>query len=229
MGYTTPFLAAALADLEEQVVAESRALAEKTRPYVAGGAMLDETWLMAEPALVTPTFHLKPYRPRFIAVDDLSIADSSAGLVQEVLGRLHLADRVRVINADLHECAALLPPDFLPIDFAWVDAWECLYFFDRFWDTIDPEGGLIVMHYLMTYPEGEAILRYIGEFQRSHPGELEMMNLLESHKLAQNSITVLRRISGAKERRYAGAGSQVRYTDTLRQDAAAHVALIADE
>jgi hypothetical protein len=43
MGYTTPFLAAGLAEVEEQVRVESLALAGKTRPYLADGTKLDDT------------------------------------------------------------------------------------------------------------------------------------------------------------------------------------------
>lgn len=221
MGYTTPFLAAALRDVEAQVLAESEALAAKTRPYLADGTGLDEDWLYAEPSLATPSFYLEPYQPRFVAVDNLSIADSSAGRVMEVLRELDLEQRVTVVNADLKDCVELLPDDFTPIDFAWVDAWECLYFFDNFWDLINPDGGLVAMHYLMTYPEGEAILRYIAKFQQAHPGELEIVNLLESHKLMQNSVTILRRTSAVEKRRYATAGGKFTYSDELRAQASA--------
>jgi hypothetical protein len=65
-------------------------------------------------------------------------------------------------------------------------------------------------------------LRYIRQFQRVHPGELEMVNLLESQKLMQNSITVLRRTSGVANRRYAGPGGKVRYTEELKHVATEH-------
>src|SRR5258708_29293140 len=143
MGYTTPFLAAALADVEERVRAESEALSRKTTPYLANGVELDDAWLAAEPSLVTPAFYLKPYRPRLVAVDDLSIGESSAGAVHSVLEELGLADRVTVVNANLRESAGLLPEDALPIDLAWVDAWAGLYFFDRFWELVNPDGGLV--------------------------------------------------------------------------------------
>jgi predicted O-methyltransferase YrrM len=227
MGYTTPFLSAALADAEDTVRQESVALAAKTRKHLARGAELDDAWLLADPPLVSPSHHLEPYRPRLVAVDNLSIAESSAGRVQEVLRELDLDGRVTVVNADLKDAAERLPDDFTPIDFAWVDAWECLYFFDHFWELINPDGGLVAMHYLMTYPEGDALLRYIEKFQQANPGELEVVNLLESQKLMQNSITVLRRTSGARARRYAGRGGAVRYTEELRQDAERHISLVA--
>ncbi|AUI61643.1 class I SAM-dependent methyltransferase [Amycolatopsis sp. BJA-103] len=225
MGYTTPFLAGALAEVEELVRAESEALAAKSRPYLDREGELDETWLNEEPPLARPDYYLEPYRPTLVAVDDLSIEESSAGRVRTVLRELDLEDRVTVVNADLRECADLLPAELTPIDLAWVDAWECLYFVDNFWELINPDGGLVILHYLMTYPEGDAILRYLAGIQRSKPGEMEIVNLLEPHKLAQNSLTVLRRTGGAVKRRYARAGTQVvDFSDDLRSSAIEHAA-----
>ncbi|WP_320068837.1 class I SAM-dependent methyltransferase [Micromonospora sp. RTGN7] len=224
MGYTTPFLATALADIREQSVAEARGLAAKTARHRDAG--LDDGWLNDEPALAAPSFHLEPYAPRLVAVDDLSNAFSSADRVLEVLRELRVDDLVTVVNADVRDCAEKLPPEYDVIDLAWVDAWECLYFFDHFWERINPDGGVLLMHYLMTYPEGEAILRYLREFQRSNPGELEMVNLLESHKLTQNSVTMLRRTSGARRRNYGGSGGTVKYSAQLREDAEAQSRLV---
>jgi hypothetical protein len=44
----------------------------------------------------------------------------------------------------------------------------------------------------MTYPEGRAVLEYI-ESLRAADGGLEVLNLREPHKTAQNSLTLLRR------------------------------------
>ncbi|MFJ9428300.1 class I SAM-dependent methyltransferase [Streptomyces sp. NPDC101490] len=228
MGYTTPFLAAALAEAERTVAAESLALAAKTREHLDAGRPLDDGWLLAEPPLVTPASHLEPYRPMLAAVDNLSIAESSAGRVREVLAELGLDERVTVVNADLKDSLDKLPEELTPIDFAWVDAWECLWFFDHFWPLIDPDGGLVVMHYLMTYPEGDAVRRYIAKFQERHPGELEVVSLLESQKLMQNSVTILRRTSGARKLRYAGPGGAIDYSDQLHSDARDHLRLVAD-
>lgn len=219
MGYTTPFLAAALAEIVAETNEQARSLAGKTRRYLDNGVPLDDEWLYGEPALLAPEFYHAEYRPRLVAVDDLSIPESSSPRVLSVLTELGLADLVTVVNADLRDCAEHFPPDFTPIDFAWVDAWECLYFFDNFWDMVDPDGGLVVMHYLMTYPEGEAFLRYLSAQQEARPGEFEVVNLLEPHKLSQNSLTILRRTSGVVPRKYAKPGSRMDYGDRLHGQA----------
>ncbi|CCH30834.1 class I SAM-dependent methyltransferase [Actinosynnema sp. NPDC047251] len=219
MGYTTPFLASALAEIADDVRAQAPALAAKTRPYLDRDADLDDEWLYGEPALLAPEFYNAPYRPRLVAVDDLSIPESSSSRVWDVLRDLGLDELVTVVNADLRECAEHFPPDFAPIDFAWVDAWECLYFFDNFWDLIDPDGGLVVMHYLKTYPQGEAFLRYLSAQLDVNPREFEIVNLVEPHKLSQNSLTILRRTSGEVKRVYAKPNSRMDYGDRLRAQA----------
>ncbi|WP_306213841.1 O-methyltransferase [Actinoplanes sp. RD1] len=225
MGYTTPYLAAALADVRAGVERESRGLAEKTTRHLSSAGGLDDEWLNAAPALAAPAFYLEPYEPGLVAVDDLSNPYSSAARVTGILRDLGVDDLVSVVNADVRDCAGKLPPSHATIDLAWVDAWECLYFFDHFWERIDPDGGVLLMHYLMTYPEGEAILHYLTEFQRANPGELELVNVLESHKLTQNSVTMLRRTAGVKRRRYGGKGGTVSYSPALRAGAEEHARL----
>ncbi|WP_406161741.1 hypothetical protein [Streptomyces canus] len=227
-GYTTPFLAVALAEAQEQADAESQLLAAKTRPYLRAGTPLDDDWLRAEPALTAPASYLEPYRPQFVAVDDRSIPESSAWQVEEVLAELGLAGQVTVVDVPLREVDSALPEGFELIDFAWVDAWDCLYFLDHFLDRINPAGGVVVLHYLMTYPEGEAILRYLAGLQRARPGELEVLSLLESHKLRQNSVTMIRRTAVAPPR-LAGPGGRIRYDGVLRERATAHAKSLDSE
>jgi predicted O-methyltransferase YrrM len=225
MGYTTPFLASALTEIAEETLVQGSALAAKTRPYLDSGSPLDDEWMYGEPALLAPEFYNAAYQPRLVAVDDLSIPESSSPRVWDVLRDLGLDELITVVNADLRECVQHFPKNFTSIDFAWVDAWECLYFFDNFWDMINPEGGLVVMHYLMTYPEGEAFLRYLSAQQDSRPGEFEIVNLLEPHKLSQNSLTILRRTSGVVPRRYAKPGARMDYGDRLRTQAETQAAV----
>ena len=220
MGYTTPFLARAMAEVERKIDSESTALADKTAPYLRSGREFDEEWIDAAPALLVPGFYNGRRDSRFIAIDDLSDENSSAGQVAEVLDELGLAGHVTVVNGQVRDCREALPDGFAPIDFAWVDAWECLDFFENFWDLINPDGGLVVMHYLMTYPEGEAILEYIADSQRLRAGEFEVLTLLESQKLRQNSLTVIRKTAGVTSRQYSDVGQVPRIGGTFRDEAA---------
>jgi hypothetical protein len=83
------------------------------------------------------------------------------------------------------------------------------------------------MHYLMTYPEGEGFLQYIAALRNSKPGQFEVINLLEPHKLTQNSITIIRRTSGVVARRYAEPGGTLNYDEPLRAQAEMQAAAAA--
>ncbi|MFJ9785597.1 hypothetical protein ACIRSS_38905 [Amycolatopsis sp. NPDC101161] len=218
MGYTTPFIAKALAEVDELVEAEAKALVGKNAPYLDSGREFDEDWITTEPALLVPGYYREPRKSRFIAVDDLSDEYSSAAKCQDLLTELGLGGSVTVVNAKMRQCRDALPADFLPIDFAWVDAWDCLYFFENCLDLINPDGGILAMHYLRTYPEGEAILEYIADTQRIRPGEFEVLSLLESQKVRQNSITVLRRTKGPKKE-YSDVGQRAKLSGAFREDA----------
>lgn len=56
------------------------------------------------------------------------------------------------------------------------------------------------MHYRMTYPEGEVPLEYLRKIQDAHPGEMEILNVLEPRKIMQKSVTILRRTSKHEHR-----------------------------
>ncbi|UWS69855.1 LLM class flavin-dependent oxidoreductase [Streptomyces noursei] len=102
MGYTTPFIAAALASAEAQSKTEILGLVAKTKRHLHGDDLSDD-WLIDEPALLAPGEYLEPHLPCMVAVDDLSIGQSSASRAHEVLRELGLDRYVEVVNASLHE------------------------------------------------------------------------------------------------------------------------------
>lgn len=213
MGYTTPFVALALSETRAEAAAEAVALDAKSAPYLRASRPLDDDWLAADPALVAPAFHRTAHEPRLAVVDDFRVADSSAPRALDLLRSLGLDDVVTVVEGSLRDARERIDASLLPIDFAWVDAWECLYFFDRYWDLIEPDGGVVAFHYLLTYPEGEAVVEYVKSTQRLHPDDLEVVSLLEPHKLRQNSVTLVRKTSGYRP----GTTTD----ESLRADAAA--------
>jgi predicted O-methyltransferase YrrM len=222
MGYTTPFLAQALRDLDDTVESESEALAAKSAQYEQDERALDEAWLEQPPALASPEFYLAPYEPELVAVDDLSSGKSSARHVGSILEDLGLADLVTTVDSKLADLPESTDPAFVtPFDLVWLDAWDCLTFFEECWHLVSPGGGLLVMHYLLTYPEGAAILEYLKSCQRTQPGSFELVSILEPHKLAQNSITVLRRTDGYADANHAPGGA-VRFTPELHEAARNH-------
>ena len=56
-----------------------------------------------------------------------------------------------------------------------------------------PLGGSFRERVAPLYDEGEAIVEYIKATQHVRPDELEVLSLVEPHKLKQNGLTLVRR------------------------------------
>jgi predicted O-methyltransferase YrrM len=180
MGYTTPFLAQALRDNQTAVTAERVLLGEAAsdRPQ----------------PLARPDYYERPYRPALICIDRMTDADSSAPRAFGVLSELGLADLVTVVEDDLRGASTTVRERFGLLDLAWIDTWDTLAFLREYWQLVDPAGGVLAVHYLMTYPEGRAVQAYINSLRGPEGGRLEVTNLCEPHKTYQNSTTIIRRI-----------------------------------
>lgn len=180
MGYTTPFLAKALQDNVEAVEAERSLLgdpsASEVQPLAYGG------------------YYDEPYEPRLVCIDRMTDPTSSAPRVLDVLDELGLAEVCGVIEGDMQDCGAQVREQLGLIDFAWIDTWDTLAFLREYWQMVNPAGGVLAVHYLMTYPQGRAILAYINSLRAVEGGRLEITNLREPHRVAQNSTTLIRRI-----------------------------------
>jgi predicted O-methyltransferase YrrM len=182
MGYTTAFIAKALAD-------NSRSVAEEREALLLG------TEAVASLGPIRPSYYTTGYDPKLICVDRMTDERASAERAHPVLQSLGLSQYCEVIQADLRTCAVAVQTRTPLIDLAWVDTWDTLAFFEALWGLITPAGGLVLIHWLLTYPEGRAVLRYI-ESLRAVDGELEVLSLLEPFKSQQNSVTLVKRVSG---------------------------------
>lgn len=200
-GYTTPFIARALADNAADYEEGSRQLMAKTRELLKTvGSQRNpdvlrkeqENWVKAMPALASPQFYATAYRPSFLAVDSLTLPTSSAPKVCSVLSNLGLRESVTIIDGDFRNVHDRIGTEFLPIDFAWVDCDQSLAFFDQYWQDINPQDGLLVFHWLLTDKGGETVLDYIkSKWRVNH--DLEIVSFWEPHKIAQNSLTIIRK------------------------------------
>jgi predicted O-methyltransferase YrrM len=180
-GYTTPFIAQALAD--------NVAAGDAERTVLAAGDPA------AELPLAHPDYYEQPHEPRLVCLDRMTDPTSSAPRVLAVLEQLGLTPVCEVLEGDLRSSAQDVRERLGPIDFAWVDVWDTLAFFRSFWDLVDPAGGVLALHWLLTYPQGRAILRYIESLRALEGGRLELTSIVEPHKFAQNSLTLVRRVA----------------------------------
>ncbi|MEV4557892.1 hypothetical protein AB0K51_12930 [Kitasatospora sp. NPDC049285] len=180
MGYTTPFLAKALKDNADAVELERSRL---------GDPQASELQPLAHPA-----YYDQPYRPRLICIDRMTDPTSSAPRALKVLDELGLTDVCTVLEGEMADLADDVRDQFGLIDFAWIDTWDTLGFVRRYWQLINPAGGMLAVHYLMTYPQGRAVLHYLESLAGPDGGRLEITNLREPHRTGQNSTTLIRRV-----------------------------------
>lgn len=206
-GATTLALLRALADNRADVLRETEQLRAKQDRYdpdwrrgpaaMRGqeGAVL--SWLLADPPLVNPDYYETGYAPRCVSIDDGSSPYSAATGVRAAAERAGLDGLLAQHAADFRAVAPALAAEGVRFDLAWFDCGgypEYRDFLRLYWDLVEPDGGLIVMHYTLTVPNHErAIAELTEEGRRGERGRFEILSLLEPHKLMQNSCTLIRR------------------------------------
>jgi hypothetical protein len=214
-GLSTLFLLRALAENSADVERERSLLPAKTAGYDPAWASDEEAarragpavvrWLEADPPLIDPAWYDRPYAPRCLSVDDTSSPFSTADAVQEAAQTAGLDRFLDFRRCDFRELAAELREARERVDLAWFDCGgyrEYQDFLDLCWDLVEPDGGLLVLHYTVTVPSHErALAELTASGERGERGRFEVLSLLEPHKLMQNSCTLVRRCD-APPRRY---------------------------
>lgn len=199
LGYTTPFLACALADAREEFEADRELLADPDQ---------DEPRLN----VLIPPYYKEDYRPRLHAIDDFSVEGSSAPQVVEVLETLGLDPLVQLREGNFRGYSKHLEPGDLPLDFVWFDCGgprEYLDFIEEYWPLINQHHGMLVLHFTYWTVEmrrgGQSLPAIISspiidEIKRQQAGggvaaRFEMLSLVEPHKSRQGSVTLVRKLS----------------------------------
>lgn len=212
MGYTSPFIAQALADnLEDfnkeilQIEAKLRSWDERRQILIRQHreAELNRIHLecmISDPALASPSYYCSEYRPTFHAVDKMMSKETTAPKVLEILERLGLLKVVKVHNSDFKSFLDKVDSQCLPFDLIWNDA-DGLggVGFKELFELLNPDGGVLILHDTLTTEAGQKIVRAAKQAQATDMFEdFELFNLLEPHKMVQTSATLIRRISGHK-------------------------------
>lgn len=214
-GLSTLYLLRALAENAADAERERGQLAAKSAGYDpawagdedaarrAGPAVL--RWLEADPPLADPTWYDRPYEPRLVSVDDGSSPFGTAGAVPDAARAAGLDRFLDARRGDFRTVLAELGAAGERVGLAWFDCGgypEYRDFLDLCWDLVEPDGGLMVLHYTVTVPNHErAVDELVAAAARGERGRFEVLNLLEPHKLMQNSCTLIRRCD-APPRRY---------------------------
>lgn len=195
-GYTTLFLAQALAD----AAAEAR-----------GDRNLIRTRTTSDRADLLSARAADDYQPHLYVIDNLRHPHTSAGRVPEALARLGLSDHTQFIDSRFAGASDRLPPRARPLDFVWFDCGAAqengMTFLEEYWPLLRVNGGVLALHSMhvpiRTGSSDRAATMVpsalLNELSRRHAEEgrqraFEILSLVEPHKAAQGDLTLIRKL-----------------------------------
>jgi len=156
--------------------------------------------------LALPEYYESEYSPKLAVIDDVSHPATSAGVVESVANKLQLGQLLKFYEGDFRGMSRKLEQQLLPLDFVWFDCGafkEYSDFLEEYWDLINPEGGLLLLHSTLTNALIQSVIRGLKLKQvTGHFNRFEMLSLLEPHKWRQNSVTMIRMISPKTDKIY---------------------------
>jgi predicted O-methyltransferase YrrM len=209
MGYTTPFIAQALADNLKDHNREMAQLKKKLQLWnerretlishqrEASLGTINLECMLTDPPLSSPSYYCSGYKPILYAVDNMTDTGSSAARVKDILQKLDLLHVVDIHHTDFRSFLDKVDRQWLPFDLIWNDS-ENVGFVELF-DLLNPNGGVMVMHDTLTSKDGIDMVTALKQAQATYmSADFELLNLLEPHKLFQSGATIIRRISDYK-------------------------------
>lgn len=198
LGYTSLFLAQGLADnlaafMDDREIVRTQ----------------DKGWRRAT---LSADYHAGDYAPMLHAIDDYSLSESSAPKVLDALDRLGLRDAVRVLQGDFRGASTTLGDATLPLDLVWFDCGgvdEYVDFIEEYWDLINPDHGMLLLHYTYWTVEQDkdgvaerklVMGSIVNELKRQQlaaglGATFEVLTLVEPHKTRQGSVTMIRKVT----------------------------------
>jgi hypothetical protein len=212
MGYTTPFILEALTRNHADFLVELEQLKNKNRDYLAKiegeetkklkqgskPLILMNEWIAQEPSLVSPEFYTTTYEPKLHAIDNFSSPDSFANHVQDVLKTLNLDNYLKIYQGDFRNFKNTVTKNEKYLDFIWFDcgnAEDYKDFVEEYWDTINPSGGYLLLHSTLNRYSYHSVVTYFkSKIGTSEFSDIEVLSLLEPHKLTQGSVTMIKKI-----------------------------------
>jgi len=187
-GYTTPFLARALADNAINVKSERRETHSLREAQILHDAWYEENDEYEDDVLLT-------------VFDDASQRDDRfRSEVEEALVKLGLRSMVR-IRSDVHHSTAHQSFRANSLGLVWNDAqWDPDYL-RHWWPLLRKDGGLLLLHNVVGNGEDSrwCVASPRRTLQEIFPDEVfEFITLMEPHKAYQGSVAMLRRLDPSK-------------------------------
>jgi predicted O-methyltransferase YrrM len=215
-GYTTLFVLRALADNVKEIEEERAALKEKSAALGELPPTLQELVAQKVPAIgmatkeraaalvqgayykwlnsgekacsADPAYYLEPYKPHLYSFEKLAEGHGYVTSMRKVVDEIGHGDLFSHIHTEDFATASIPAP----IDLAWNDDYKYREFFQAFWPSLNPKGGLMVFH---NVPAAENLWDDVQwmKRQRAKARDLETLTLQEPHKVHQNGCAILRR------------------------------------
>ena len=198
LGYTTPFIAQALADNVKEFQADRHSLANPVED--------DERRLV-----LAEEYFRGDYAPMHHAIDDFSDQDSSGKEALQVIEALKLDPMVQVHEGDFRGLSREMNQSAFPLDLVWFDCGglpEYVDFIEEYWHLINLEHGMLLLHFtysrLSFVRDGAQSVALIcgpvaNEIKRQQiragvNASFEVLSLVEPHKRRQGSVTMIRKL-----------------------------------
>tara|TARA_E500000331_G_scaffold354872_1_gene408963 strand:- start:1003 stop:1704 length:702 start_codon:yes stop_codon:yes gene_type:complete len=131
-------------------------------------------------------------------IDNFDHRDTAADKLTRTASELGLDHFLTLHNVDFVGYAEKLFKDRNAYDLLFLDCGQLshyMHFLQNYFPLVNKNGGLILIHSLLTNLHGQVFLKQLKLIQASSKFmEWEILSLLEPHKSQQNSITMLRMI-----------------------------------
>jgi predicted O-methyltransferase YrrM len=214
-GYTTLFVLRALADNRSDIEDERRLLLEKATllgelpptlhqllrkkagavPPAEAKAHIRQLYLKwlgsgGKACMVDPAYYLEDYKPHLYSFEKLPEDHAYVKTMRATVDDIGHSDIFTHIHTEAFSREAV-PPS---IDLAWNDDHSYRKFFETFWPSLNPKGGIFVFHNVPAVRDWWEDIQWMKK-QRAKAGDLEVLILQEPHKIHQNGCAILRRTS----------------------------------
>jgi hypothetical protein len=207
LGYTSPFIALALKENRDEFDADRRLM----QPAVPASELDADDPADQRRSILNADYFETDYVPHLHVIDDFSTAGTTAPRVLETLDSLDLDFAVIPHEGDFRGYSGNFADSSLPFDLVWFDCGDAAAYLDflrEYWPLINPDHGLLLLHYTYWYLTMERGGREFGkllsgpianEIKRQQiaagfDGRFEVLSLVEPHKRHQGSVTMVRRL-----------------------------------
>ena len=160
-------------------------------------------WMFEDPSLARPSYYLAKYAPHAFCIDSLEDPTSSAPRVADKLSKLGLSEFVKIHTGDFWKLDPLtFPSESKSFDMIWIDVWlsvaNALSLIEGpHWDLLNPNGGLLLIHCMLTNAGGQAIMAEFERVRRRRTvSPFEILGLIEPNKVMQNNVLIIKKTLG---------------------------------